>query len=294
MKTFFFLKRSLAFFGTIGLAFSAFAQEKDQALASVVYDFIHVTDTNKRENPKKESMILYLGKFMSAYKSKTLALKLEEIRKEMGEENDNGNKRKLFSFNSPNVSNDELFLNPQKQKLIRVDKIGPTAYQIPEDYPIINWKITNQTKIIGGYNCQQAFGEFGGRLYTVWFTPEIPFPYGPWKLHGLPGLILQASDAKNDVQFNYGGFKKELDSKVSIALPDNAPQTTLKDFMKAKAAFEKNLMFNQKALAPGNANTRIVLKDQTGRQLSENEFKEMMESRANEKNPINNPLELNK
>lgn len=295
MKTIFFLKRSLLLVTIIGFTCSTFAQEKDHALASIEYEFVHVTDTTRRENPRKERMILYLGKSMSLYKSKTLALKLAEIKKEMGEEFNEGNKKRHLSFNAPNIATSELFLSPQQQQMRLVDKIGPTEYLIPEDYPMIQWTINSQTKVIGGYNCQQATGDFGGRTYLAWFTAEIPFPYGPWKLHGLPGLILQASDATNDVQFNYAGFKKELNDTITIALPKEAQQTTWKDFTKAKIAFEKNLMFNHKALASPNANTKIVLKDQSGRQLSEDEFSAMRESRANEKkNKPNNPLELDK
>lgn len=274
---------------------ASFAQEHAHALASISYDFIHVTDTNHREHPRKESMILYMAEVGSVYKSRTLALKLAEMQKEMGEEFTSRNAKKQVFFNAPNVSSSELFLFPQKQEIAMVDKIGPTDYLISEVYPMINWKIKNQTRTIGGYNCQQAVGEFGGRTYIAWFTEEIPLPFGPWKLHGLPGLILQASDTSGEVQFNYAGFKKEQEQLFSIVLPAGAQRTTMDDFNKAKAAFEKNPLSNMRNMAPANANTKIVLKDQSGRQLSGDEARAMIESRAQEKKKqINNPLELDK
>jgi len=59
----------------------------------------------------------------------------------------------------------------------------------------INWKIQEEFKDISGFKCQKAMGFFRGINYTAWFTSEISVPFGPWKLHGTPGLILEAYDA---------------------------------------------------------------------------------------------------
>ena len=64
-------------------------------------------------------------------------------------------------------------------------------YQEPNEE--INWTIEDTTKDILGYECIKAETDYHGRHWTAWFTPEIPVAYGPWKLRGLPGLILSAS-----------------------------------------------------------------------------------------------------
>lgn len=66
---------------------------------------------------------------------------------------------------------------------------------------VIKWEIQNEFKKINIYNCQKAKGEFRGREYIVWFSPDIPISLGPWKLNGLPGLILEANDSKNMFHF---------------------------------------------------------------------------------------------
>jgi GLPGLI family protein len=66
---------------------------------------------------------------------------------------------------------------------------------------VIKWEIQNEFKKINIYNCQRAKGKFRGRDYFVWFTSDIPISLGPWKLNGLPGLILEASDSKNMFHF---------------------------------------------------------------------------------------------
>lgn len=70
---------------------------------------------------------------------------------------------------------------------------------IKETTPQINWKIEKETKKIGKFVCKKATTTFRGRNYTAWFTNEIPLPYGPWKLNGLPGLILEAYDSNKFV-----------------------------------------------------------------------------------------------
>ncbi len=78
---------------------------------------------------------------------------------------------------------------------------------------IISWELLNETKNINSFKCQKAKGYFRGRTYTVWFTDDIPVSLGPWKLNGLPGLILEATDSLN--QFQYFAEKVELQMEVN-------------------------------------------------------------------------------
>jgi GLPGLI family protein len=56
------------------------------------------------------------------------------------------------------------------------------------------WNIVSDSvKKIAGYECIMAKGKQCGRDFTVWFTPDIPVNCGPWKLWGLPGLIVDAN-----------------------------------------------------------------------------------------------------
>ena len=60
--------------------------------------------------------------------------------------------------------------------------------------PQIVWKQSEGEINICGYACKKAEARFGGRNWVAWYSTEIPLSFGPWKLNGLPGLILYATD----------------------------------------------------------------------------------------------------
>lgn len=74
---------------------------------------------------------------------------------------------------------------------------------LSEKRPQLNWEITDERKKIGDFTVQKAITSFRGRKYEAWFTPEIPVKIGPWKLNGLPGLIMEAYDLDGIVHFNF-------------------------------------------------------------------------------------------
>lgn len=69
-------------------------------------------------------------------------------------------------------------------------------FSVKEKTPQISWKLFDEEKKINNYSCKKAETTFRGRTYIVWYTEEIPVSFGPWKLNGLPGLILSADDTE--------------------------------------------------------------------------------------------------
>ncbi|WP_294285606.1 GLPGLI family protein [uncultured Chryseobacterium sp.] len=64
-----------------------------------------------------------------------------------------------------------------------------------------NWKLAKESKKLKGLMLQKATTTYGGRNWTAWFTKEIPFQEGPYKFHGLPGLIVELYDDKDNYRF---------------------------------------------------------------------------------------------
>jgi len=85
------------------------------------------------------------------------------------------------------------------RSLIKNESIDFESMELISNLPIKDvlkqpdWMINfDTTQIIGDYACHLAKGIVKGRNYSVWFAPEIPVTCGPWKLWGLPGLIINA------------------------------------------------------------------------------------------------------
>ncbi|WP_407526213.1 GLPGLI family protein [Lacibacter sp. MH-610] len=76
--------------------------------------------------------------------------------------------------------------------------IAQNSYCIYDTIPRISWKLKEDTMTILGIKCQMAEGYFLGRKYNVWYTPEIPLPFGPGNLGNLPGLIIEAYDERKE------------------------------------------------------------------------------------------------
>ncbi|MCJ8498521.1 GLPGLI family protein [Chryseobacterium salipaludis] len=79
-------------------------------------------------------------------------------------------------------------------------------YQYDETKPDFKWKLEEGSKKILSFNCNKATAEYSGRTYTAWYTREIPINNGPFKFEGLPGLILEMHDSKNDFSFEMVGI----------------------------------------------------------------------------------------
>jgi GLPGLI family protein len=92
-----------------------------------------------------------------------------------------------------------------KQSFIK-DRIFIKYFKYKADTLIPKWTLVNETKKIDKYTCQKAVTEFCGRSWIVWFTTELPYEFGPWKLHGLPGLILYAEDFEKKYSFQFTGI----------------------------------------------------------------------------------------
>lgn len=73
------------------------------------------------------------------------------------------------------------------------DRFASDLLYYVEPFDEIEWAISeDSTSTVMGYECMLAESDYHGRHWRAWFTLDIPVSSGPWKLRGLPGLILKA------------------------------------------------------------------------------------------------------
>lgn len=146
---------------------------------------------------------------------------------------DNSTNIKSYS----NIDVNKEYIQVYKNNIINnYDFIGNKRVQYLDTTNKINWEIKNEFKVINKYKCTKAVCNFRGRNYTAWFSPDIPIVNGPWKFHGLPGLIFQIADdtgaydwvvdkikfistipqLQNDLQIEKLGFKDFVNKSAQI------------------------------------------------------------------------------
>lgn len=120
--------------------------------------------------------------------------------------------KKLSSAQAYNV-----FKNfPRQGTLVYTDKIIKDAFKYEEDMPQFEWTLLKGDTVIAGYQCQKATGTLRGRMWTAWYSPDIPIQDGPWKLGGLPGLILGAADSSGLYSFYCTGIERGNDKPITL------------------------------------------------------------------------------
>lgn len=100
-----------------------------------------------------------------------------------------------------------IFQNWPEGSMTVDDVLVPGTFTYSEDMAH-EWTFGNGEKEICGYPCKEAKTSYGGREWTVWFAPSIPSNVGPWKLGGLPGLIMEAQDAEGIHHFTATALRK--------------------------------------------------------------------------------------
>ncbi len=146
------------------------------------------------------------------------------------------------------------------------DNIGLERLAYEEPLARWDWEIGDSTKNVLGYECVKAVTDYHGRRWTAWFAPEIPVQNGPWKLDGLPGLILEAEAEGGQYSFVATGIRQTTRPVSPVYLADEYEHMTRLDYLKACRAFMENPLGKMNARLAGS---KIVVTDSNGNELKD-------------------------
>lgn len=204
----------------------AFSQRQPYAYqVEVNYKMTYQPDSTNPKGIQQEYMTLLVGAKQSVFCAKQFLVMDSAITAELSKGNSLGPSMGFFLANGTHHSQ---VVFKEATKLITFEKasrfITPAVvYRYEEPRAQFSWEISADTTSIGGIVCQKATTRFGNRKWVAWFAPSIPISDGPYKFHGLPGLILKLSDEQNYWNFDLASIKN-INKSLSISFLNKTPQ----------------------------------------------------------------------
>ncbi|KFF12383.1 hypothetical protein IW15_12570 [Chryseobacterium soli] len=277
------MKKMIIVFAAI-LSMGSYAQNQ-----RFVYEYKFVKDSTARDETKSELMFLDTAPKGSKFYSheKYVSDSLREERIKIGGRNFSGINFDFVPF--------VIEKSYPDYNTVFYGSLDMDQYKV-SDGRVQNWKIVSDKAKIGDIEVQKATLDFSGRKWIAWFAPDIPIQDGPYKFHGLPGLIIKIEDQTQSHSFTLKETKKlsknkewqsESEKKNSKQFINVTPEKYKKQFLESRNDPAKGL----KEMASGS--NKIMLVNESGKPLDISEVIREREKNAKAANAKdNNILEL--
>lgn len=178
----------------------------DDLQLTAQYQLSFVGNAQQPDKLTDETMMLQVGTKASLFYSYTRfvtdSIMVEQMKKAEG-----GNRQFRQEGNAGMITY-RIYKNYPTGKVTTLDQIATSRFRCEENNEMPQWELHADTLTLLSYPCRKATTHFKGRDWTVWYTPDIPRSEGPWKLYGLPGLILKAEDAELHFSFTCSGIEQ--------------------------------------------------------------------------------------
>jgi len=205
----------------------------------VTYSLQYQQDSTNPSNIRSSTFYLFMGNTISKY------VNCANYSRDTATRRFTTNNQVIDYMNNPQIPKAgilyQIFKNHPKGKLTFTDHIPSNTFKFEENLDIFQWNLTGDTATNCGYKTQKATCDFGGRSWSAWFSPDLPYSDGPYKFNGLPGLIVKVYDSRNHYVFNLLSINK-LKPEVMIDIQDKEYIVTTKQgFFKAFDSFREDI-----------------------------------------------------
>lgn len=234
----------------IGLLPVLFYGQENKVNIICRYDMSYTNDTTRQGYNKTDIIILKIGNGISeCYSEYTHTadsiLALPNGAQVMGELISRGIASGSRNFPAQR-SGFRIYKYPATGKMTVHDRVQKEHYVYEDSLDTQKWELLDSCKTVLGYECQYAKCSFRGREYYAWFTPEVSVGEGPWKFYGLPGLIMEVGDSRDQYRFSitsiYPDEKGELIKVPKKTLEGTKYiKTERRDFLKLTEKYLKDI-----------------------------------------------------
>ena len=223
----------------LALNLSAMAQSDsiDQSVIVAVYDY-SISTFDHEDKPVTDEMQVMVQVGRKVTKSMPLSAYMPMDGKEM-EDIVAAHKEAMMHMPTVWIGWDEGMTTAH-------EFIFPNDFEGDEPTPEIDWTVLDDTTTIGGFRCQKATAIFRGVEWHAWYTEEIPSSAGPWRLRGLPGLIVKAESKVHT--FVLAELRQE---EKPITMPEQKPDVqrmSYDKYMKYKNKVYGNKQYAKKPI----------------------------------------------
>jgi GLPGLI family protein len=253
-----------------------------------IYEYKLISDSTKKDETKTELMFLDISKKGSKFYSRNRYISDSLIQVQSKNQNLDFSKIK-FGIVSYVVEKSYPDYN-----ILFFNRLDMDEYKVLDERKL-SWKILPDKEKIGEFNTQKAVTDFAGRQWTAWFVTDIPIQDGPYKFHGLPGLIVKIEDKTNSHFYNLKAIKdlkdeewtSETDKKRFGALISLSQNKYKNQFLDSRNNPTKRM---RQILSSGE---KVVMTDEKGNKLDIEEMIRKRERKVKEDNAKdNNILEI--
>ena len=185
--------------------------QSDFTKLSVTYE-VHYQKVEEVAKREKDLMRLDIGEHSSQY----ISIIGEFLTKN---KSDIMAKRIKDPYAGYTTLRDEVFKNTPNEGYLRFVHMPGWVSCREKIEGLFDWQLLDGDSIVCGYPCHKATTIFRGRIWTVWYTLDLPYSDGPWKFCGLPGLVLYAYDSEDKFRFNCIGIEKGDGHEVKMKMP---------------------------------------------------------------------------
>ncbi len=132
------------------------------------------------------------------------------------------------------VKETTIYTDLQQHMLTSQKDVFGSLFLIQDSARKIDWRITNETREIAGFECRKAVGKILDSVYVIaFYTDQILTTGGPESFNGLPGMILGVAIPRINTTWFATKLQLEPVTDANLTAPIKGKKQNNASFIKA-------------------------------------------------------------